>query len=34
MRALARALFGHARMQGRLPVAIPDLYSAGYRSAA
>jgi beta-N-acetylhexosaminidase len=30
MRALARALFGQARFQGRLPVSIPGLYSVGH----
>jgi len=25
-RALAKALFGHAEMNGRLPVSIPGLY--------
>ena len=30
MRALARAVFGHGEMTGRLPVSIPGLYKAGY----
>ncbi len=30
MRALARALFGQAAFQGRLPVSIPGLYAAGH----
>ena len=30
MRALAKAVFGHAEMTGRLPVSIPGLYEAGY----
>ncbi len=33
MHALARALFGRAPFQGRLPVSIPGLYSAGYGQA-
>lgn len=30
MRALAKAVFGHGEMTGRLPVSIPSLYEAGY----
>ncbi len=30
MRALAKAVFGHGEMTGRLPVSIPGLYEAGY----
>jgi len=30
MQALAKALFGHAQFQGRLPVMIPGLPEAGY----
>jgi beta-N-acetylhexosaminidase len=33
MQALARALFGQARFQGRLPVSIPGLYPAGHGQA-
>jgi len=31
MRALAQAVFGQVSFQGRLPVAIPDLYEIGHR---
>ena len=30
MRALAKAVFGHGEITGRLPVSIPGLYEAGY----
>ncbi|HET7142566.1 MAG TPA: glycoside hydrolase family 3 N-terminal domain-containing protein [Anaerolineales bacterium] len=30
MRALAKAVFGHREVTGRLPVSIPGLYEAGY----
>jgi beta-N-acetylhexosaminidase len=30
MRSLAKAVFGHAEITGRLPVTIPGLYEAGY----
>lgn len=30
MKALAKALFGQIRFQGRLPVSIPGLYAVGY----
>ena len=30
MQALAKAVFGHGEMTGRLPVSIPGLYEAGY----
>ncbi|MBN1453937.1 MAG: glycoside hydrolase family 3 protein, partial [Anaerolineales bacterium] len=31
MRALAKALFGEIKLEGKLPVSIPDLYPLGHR---